>query len=128
MIPPRLAAVAVSLALVSACTRSADTGDGTSVEVTSDADSCTLSTSSAPSGTVTFTVTNAGNDVTEFYVLAAEDDAVVGEVENIGPGLTRDLVVEVDAGDYVASCKPGMTGDGLRSPFTVTAAASPNGS
>ena len=45
---------------------------------------------------------------------------IVGEVENIGPGLSRDLVVTCPAGKYVTACKPGMNGDGIRSDFTVT--------
>jgi iron uptake system component EfeO len=48
----------------------------------------------------------------------------MGEVENIGPGLTRQLIVEVpDGGTYTTACKPGMVGDGIRAPFTVTGQA-----
>jgi iron uptake system component EfeO len=48
----------------------------------------------------------------------------MGEVENIGPGLTRQLIVEVpDGGTYTTACKPGMVGDGIRAPFTVTGTA-----
>ena len=52
--------------------------------------------------------------VTEFYVYAA-GDRVMGEVENIAPGLTRDLIVELPAGTYETACKPGMIGKGIRS-------------
>jgi iron uptake system component EfeO len=48
---------------------------------------------------------------------------VVGEVENIGPGLQGKLTVTAEEGDYLAACKPGMTGAGIRSAFTVTAPA-----
>ncbi len=48
----------------------------------------------------------------------------MGEVENIGPGLTRQLIVEVpDGGKYTTACKPGMIGDGIRGDFTVTGTA-----
>jgi iron uptake system component EfeO len=84
---------------------------------------CDISTGEAPAGTLTFTVSNAGNKVTEFY-LYGEGDRIMGEVENIGPGLTRQLVVEVpDGGTYTTACKPGMVGDGIRAPFTVTGTA-----
>ena len=43
--------------------------------------------------TLTFDVTNTGAKVTEFYLLGEDGLRIVGEVENIGPGLTRDLVV-----------------------------------
>ncbi len=63
---------------------------------------------------------NSGEDVTEFYLLGEDGLRVVGEVENVGPGLTRDLVVQARPGGYFTSCKPGMVGDGIRSAFTVT--------
>ncbi len=85
--------------------------------------SCAVSAGEAPAGTLTFTVTNGGSKVTEFY-LYGTGDRILGEVENIGPGLTRQLIVEVpDGGTYTTACKPGMVGDGIRAPFTVTGAA-----
>ena len=56
--------------------------------------------------TSSFTITNAGTKVTEFYVYAA-GDRVMGEVENIVPGLSRELIVELTAGTYETACKPG---------------------
>jgi uncharacterized cupredoxin-like copper-binding protein len=44
-------------------------------------------------------------------------------VENIGPGLTRDLSVTLTGGKYEVACKPGQTGDGIRTKITVTGAA-----
>jgi iron uptake system component EfeO len=86
--------------------------------------SCQVSATQAPAGTITFNVTNGGSKVTEFY-LYGTGDRILGEVENIGPGLTRQLIVEVpDGGTYTTACKPGMVGDGIRAPFTVTGAAS----
>ena len=61
-----------------------------------------------------------GDDVTEFYLLGEDGLRVVSEVENVGPGLTRDLVVQVKPGTYYTACKPGMVGDGIRAEFTVT--------
>ena len=130
---PGLPAVAAALAL-GACTstgtdEAAGTGGGEggggnqTIAVTSTDDACELSTATAPGGVVTFAVTNGGGQVTEFYLLAEDGVAIVGEVENVGPGLTRNLTVELGAGSYVAACKPGMTGDGIRTDFTVTGAA-----
>ena len=81
---------------------------------------CGLSAAEAPSGKLTFTVTNAGAKVTEFYLLGADGLRIVGEVENIGPGLTRDLVLTAAPGSYFTACKPGMVGDGIRAPFSVS--------
>jgi iron uptake system component EfeO len=95
------------------------TGTG-SITVTSSDKACKLSTTTTGSGTVTFTVKNTGSKVTEFYVYAEDGKRIVGEVENIGPGLTRDLVLTAAPGKYVTACKPGMEGDGIRGDFTVT--------
>ena len=65
-------------------------------------------------------ITNNGTKVTEFYVYG-EGERVMGEVENISPGLQRKLIVQLtEPGTYQTACKPGMIGDGLRGDFTVT--------
>ncbi|MBS1838305.1 MAG: PbrT family lead (Pb2+) uptake porter [Actinobacteria bacterium] len=92
----------------------------TRVTVTDTGSACELSRTEAPSGNVVFSVTNQGSEVSEFYLLAADGKAIVGEVENIGPGLSRDLVVRAEPGRYVTSCVPGMKGDGHRGSFTVS--------
>ncbi|MEW9529414.1 iron uptake system protein EfeO [Microbispora sp. NPDC049125] len=79
---------------------------------------CTVAKSELAAGTSTFTITNSGSKVTEFYVYAA-GDRVMGEVENIVPGLTRDVVMELPPGMYETACKPGMTGKGIRNPLKV---------
>ncbi len=114
----------VSAVLLAGCASTATTGAAASGEgsitVDSSDDACTVSAGEAPSGVLQFAVTNSGSDVTEFYVLGADGLQVVGEVENIGPGLSRDLVVQAAPGSYTLACKPGMVGDGIRSTFTVT--------
>jgi iron uptake system component EfeO len=80
---------------------------------------CKVSATKLEAGPSTFKVTNAGSKVTEFYVYA-EGDRIMGEVENVGPGLTRNLVVDLPKGTYEGACKPGMIGDGIRQTLTVT--------
>jgi iron uptake system component EfeO len=94
-------------------------GQGT-INVESSADSCTLTSTKAPSGNVVFKVKNTGDEVTEFYLYGEDGMRIVGEIENVGPGLSRDLVVRAAPGSYVTACKPGMKGQGIRSDFTVT--------
>ena len=65
-------------------------------------------------------MTNGGSQVTEFYLLGDDGLRIVGEVENIGPGLTRDLVLTAAPGTYFTACKPGMVGDWIRADFAVT--------
>jgi iron uptake system component EfeO len=89
--------------------------------VDSSSTSCAVSRATAPSGNIVFTVKNSGDQVTEFYLLADDGVRIVGEVENIGPGIQRDLVVRVKPGDYFTACKPGMDGGGVgKAAFTVT--------
>ena len=80
---------------------------------------CKVATAEVPAGTSTFTITNGGSKVTEFYVYAP-GDRVMAEVENIVPGLTREVIVELPAGAYETVCKPGMVGKGLRNALKVT--------
>ncbi|ROS76967.1 iron uptake system protein EfeO [Cellulomonas sp. PhB143] len=127
--------VVALLAALTACTPNdpaagADAAAGTdaagtgaqdaTLTVSSTDDACELSATQAPSGPVVFEVTNDGDQVTEFYLLAEDGLRIVSEVENIGPGITRDLVVTAKPGSYQTACKPGMVGDGIRDAFTVT--------
>ena len=98
----------------------ADGGDAAPLTVESTDDACDVSAAEAPSGTLTFDVTNTGSQVTEFYLLGEDGLRIVGEVENIGPSLTASSTVNAPAGNYVTACKPGMKGDGIRADFTVT--------
>jgi iron uptake system component EfeO len=81
---------------------------------------CEVSKPTAPGGNLVFDVENTGSKVTEFYLLAADGLRILSEVENIGPGLTRKLVVTASEGNYFVGCKPGMVGDILKTAFTVT--------
>ena len=91
-----------------------------SIAVASSATECQVGATEAPSGNVVFKVQNTGDKVTEFYLLGADGLRIIGEVENIGPGISRDLVVQAAPGSYFTACKPGMVGDGIRAAFTVT--------
>ncbi|MEU4995995.1 cupredoxin domain-containing protein [Streptomyces sp. NPDC021622] len=112
-----------ALAALTGCTEKSDTGDAKSgaiaVEATDDA--CKLSRTSAKTGPIAFKVSNEGDKITEFYVYGP-DRKVVSEVEGIGPGTSRTMIVKVSKpGTYTTACKPGMVGDGIRGEFTVTA-------
>jgi iron uptake system component EfeO len=119
-----LPAAALAVLVVAAC-GSKDEGGASAagtVPVSATDDSCAVGTTDLPAGTHRFEVTNDGSKVTEFYVYG-EGNTVVAEVENIAPGLTRELLAELPAGTYEAVCKPGMAGDGIRQELTVTGEA-----
>ncbi|MDH6288679.1 MULTISPECIES: iron uptake system protein EfeO [Rhodococcus] len=114
-----LASAALLPLALAGCTEKS-TASTDDITVTANDDTCDVSADSGTTGNSTFQVTNNGSKVTEFYVFA-EGDRAMGEVENIGPGLTRQLIVSLpDAGTYQLACKPGMVGNGIRQDFTVT--------
>jgi len=102
----------------------ASTGTDGPIAVTASDSACEIARSESPAGTVTFKISNTGSKVNEFYIYAS-GDRVMGEKENILPGVPVELHVELPAGTYEAACKPGMVGDGIRSKFTVTGSAAP---
>jgi iron uptake system component EfeO len=123
--PLLVTALLVTTPFIAGCTENAKdsgggSGDARTVSVTSTDDECKVSAAKVPSGTVTFDVTNDGSQVTEFYLLGEDGLRIVAEVENVGPQLSRQLVVDAPAGTYFTACKPGMKGDGIRADFTVT--------
>src|SRR4051794_16104532 len=122
-------ALALAVPSLVACTENsegpggaADRGDPRALTVESTDSECKVSASSAPAGTLTFDVTNTGSEVTEFYLLGEDGQRIVAEVENVGPNLNREMTVSAPAGSYFTACKPGMVGEGIRAPFTVTEA------
>jgi iron uptake system component EfeO len=57
-------------------------------------------------GPTTFKVTNSGSgDVSEFEILSG--DRIVGEVENVAPGLNKEFSLTLKAGKYTTKCPGG---------------------
>jgi plastocyanin len=110
-----VAPLALVMVLAACSTESADS----TVAVTGTDDACTIERDIVDAGKVGFEFTNESSKVNELYVLRANGDTL-GEVENVTTGTKRTLTVDVVAGDYLVRCKPGQSGDGFESPFTVT--------
>lgn len=118
--PCALSLVTLATFSLAACADKVDAAHSSSFTVTSDESACVVDGGSATTGTSTFEVTNTGAKTTEFYVFT-QAGRVIGEVENIGPGATRKLVVQVnEPGEYVLTCKPGMVGEGISQTLSVT--------
>ncbi|UBU08810.1 iron uptake system protein EfeO [Nonomuraea gerenzanensis] len=122
----RLTAGALALAALTACAAEPPAPGGSAaarqpgrIAVAAGDTECKVAVSEVAAGTSTFAITNGGSKVTEFYVYAP-GDRVMAEVENIVPGLTRELIAELPAGTYETACKPGMVGKGIRNPLKVT--------
>lgn len=115
------AAVGLAALALSGCVAKSDVAASDALTVSSTDTACEVSGANATSGTLTFDVTNASSDVSEFYLLADDGLRIVGEVENIAPGASRTLTVVAQPGEYFTLCKPGMVGDGVgRASFSVS--------
>ncbi|HPU12960.1 MAG TPA: peptidase M75 family protein [Aeromicrobium sp.] len=116
-----LAIAGVAALALSGCVKNADPNATNAINVSSTVDDCEVSATSATSGNVTFAVKNDGKKVTEFYLLAEDGLSIIGEVENIAPGTSRNLTVQAQPGSYFTECKPSMVGEGVgRKTFEVT--------
>ncbi len=102
-------------------------GGGSDIAIAAGDTTCDVADTSLDAGKHTFAVKNEGKDVTEVYVYAkgsdGDFDKVVGEVENIAPQTRRDFPVTLSGGEYEVACKPGQTGDGIRTKLTVSGEA-----
>lgn len=122
----RLALVGVALAaslVLSGCVQNR-AGTATHLTVTISDDACAVSAPTATSGAVAFTLTNSGTDVNEFEILTADKLRTVGEKENIAPGQSVTLVVQLEPGTYYTGCRFQQAGAIVgRAEFTVTGAS-----
>ena len=100
----------------------AEAAAGGPVTVRAADDACELDRTDLSPGRNVLQITNDGAQVTEVYVYG-EGDRVVTEKEDIGPGTSYELTTQLPEGEYVIACKPGMTGDGIRTPITVSGEA-----
>ncbi len=86
-------------------------GKAQEITVTLTDDSCQLSSTSFPSGVVTFTITNSGSAPNELEILTEDKLQIISEQENIGPGTTAKLTTSLKEGTCYAACKPNMVGE-----------------
>jgi iron uptake system component EfeO len=117
--PARAAAVLGAVLTVAALSACSSKPVDRTVAVEGSDTACTPAQTSVQAGVIAFTFSNSGTKENELYVLRENGD-VVGEREGVGPGTTAELVVEVEAGSYRLTCKPGQQGDGISTPITVT--------
>jgi iron uptake system component EfeO len=120
-----VAAAVVSVALA-ACASSTKTGgsggDNVQIELT-DA-GCDPAQLELPAGPTTFEVSNKeASDVSEFEIL--DGGKVLGEVENLTPGLAGTFTLTLKPGSFTTLC-PG--GDGAAEGRLVVRASSPSSS
>jgi iron uptake system component EfeO len=124
-----VAAAAAALALVaSACSSSgtstgsdgtvADSGQSSTVKIDLTAQGCEPKPAKIPAGPIDFNVTNSGaGSVSEAELRTADLGKILGEQENLTPGLSGSFSLTLQPGTYKVSC-PGASQP--RWTFTVT--------
>lgn len=120
-------AAAGPLLLLAACgsgsgsgTEAADGGGGAgAVAITITDDGCTAEPSTVAAGSTTFDITNSGASAVTEAELVNSGGRIVGERENLTPGLSASFSLDLTAGDYTVQCPNAATES---SPFTVTGA------
>jgi iron uptake system component EfeO len=121
-----LALAAGPLLLLPAC--GADAAGGTSddavaagtVKVSLTDDGCAAEPSSVAAGSTTFEVVNDGASAVTEAELVNAGGRIVGERENLTPGLSSSFSLDLEAGEYTVQCPNAATES---SAFTVTGAS-----
>ena len=125
--------IALLAVIGAACTSSGGEGD---VQVSLRDDAVTLDPTSGEAGSLTFAATNEGTQTHEIEVFRGDVDPatlpiegnvastegleLVDEIEDITPGSTADLTIDLDAGTYVVMCNlPGHFEQGMHAVFEV---------
>ena len=131
--------VLVLAAVLAACSTATASSNGTTINVTETSYKFDLSSSTAPSGTVTFHVVNKAPDVEhDFAVIQTDTPAgqlaiassglvdearagkVLGTVKGVPSGGSKDLKLTLPTGHYALICDlPGHYQLGMYSDFTV---------
>ncbi len=101
--------VVVAGILLAACGSEDDAPAGaTKVDVKLTDAGCDPATLKIDAGPTTFVVTNAGTSrVSEFEIL--DGGKIIGERENIAPGLSNDFTLTLQPGSYTTACPGGKT-------------------
>jgi uncharacterized cupredoxin-like copper-binding protein len=125
--------LAALVAIGAGCT---STGGEDDVEVSLRDDAVTLTPATADTGSVTFAATNDGSVTHEIEVFSGDVDPatlpiennvastdgleLIDEIEDITPGASADLTIELDAGTYVVMCNlPGHFEEGMHAVLEV---------
>jgi iron uptake system component EfeO len=110
--------MALAVPMLAACSMNgggSGAAGGDKVAVGVDDQGCTPSTIEVPAGTTVFEVTNNGTEAGELEVL--EGNQVLDEVEDIVPGVAREMTIDLEPGTYELIC---YLDDSPRGTLTVT--------
>jgi len=123
----RVASAAALVVVLAACGSDSHSGSSAkTIEVSITDAGCDPFDTATPPGSTTFHVKNDGADsITEFEVLDS-GGKIVGEKENLTPGLSGEFTIDLAEGNYVLAC-PGGTEHPTGKPLVAASAASGSG-
>lgn len=79
-------------------------GSSSSLKFTLTSDGCVPNQATVPAGPVTITVTNGGSAVATELELQNSQDIILGERENVLPGLSGSFSLDLQPGNYLLNC------------------------
>ena len=91
---------------LSACAGSGS-GGGATLKFTLTTQGCTPSQASVPAGPVTISVTNGGDPKVTELELQNTSGIILGERENLLPGLSGSFSLDLQPGSYILNCPDG---------------------
>jgi iron uptake system component EfeO len=118
-------AVPVVLVVVPGCQKVATEGDAPTdrnIAITISDSGCTTEPAEISAGPTTFKVTNKDAKVVNEAELVSAEGRILGERENLTPGLSASFSLNLDAGDYSIYC-PGAENENAAFKVTGSAAA-----
>ena len=104
MRPALLATTLVLAATLAGCGSSSADRKAASLRFTLTSDGCVPGEASVPAGPVTVTVVNGGTPLVTELELQNSADIILGERENITPGLSGSFSLDLQPGEYLVNC------------------------
>ncbi len=121
--PLALTATAALLATVAACDSQGSGAALTSTTVKAGDHSCTVGLHELPTGTVRLDISNVGSERTEVALYGEGDAGGLTDAKavkkDIGPGLSQQVTVDLDTGQYRLVCTPRTTRRGTHTDLRV---------
>jgi iron uptake system component EfeO len=103
-----VAALALTASLLAACGSDSNGGStvkgATRLEFELTDNGCSPSKATVPAGPVTIVATNTGTSKTDELELKDADGTIIGERENLAPGISNDFTLTLQPGRYTLNC------------------------
>lgn len=110
--PQKAVATLASALVLAGCGAGGGAGKPSSLSFTLTSQGCSPDHATVPSGPVTISVSNGGTRFVTELELQNEKEIILGERENILPGLSGSFSLDLQPGKYILNCPSGNVGRG----------------